>query len=242
MKETNSIYQRNRESPHSHQWNKARLNLHSERNASLSRKHYQTSLRSPVAPHAKPPPESVPFLHWLPGLPWNKIPVLNILSINFLPTTSKTSFISFQRIWWDSWMQKRNSGCLFQVHAEGGAQLPWECSSGCMCLTIHGGEQKLLLVCQAAVTQTYGAHIPAHYLRGPAKVNIFNIKNPPIWLRQLLVLLQPIQILASPQRSPQWGLNSGSGLCNGKIGSCWRTWNCIPLSLNFWFISDNTNL
>ena len=45
------------------------------------------------------------------------------------------------------------------------------------------------------------------------------------------MLLQPVQVLASPQRSPQWGLNSGSGICNGKIGSCWRTWDCIPLSL-----------
>lgn len=152
MKETtNSIYQRNREPPRSLWQKKAHLNLHSEINPSLVRKHYQTSLQSPFAPHARPPPESVPFLHLLPGLPWNKIPVLNVLSVNFLPTMTKSSFICFQRIWWDSLMQQRNY-CPFQVHTKGSAQLPWESSSGSMCLTIYGESKKLLLTCQAGVT------------------------------------------------------------------------------------------
>lgn len=98
----NSIYQWNREPPRS-LWQKKLISVFIQKQMpAWAENTTQTSLHRPFAPHARPPPEPVPFLHSLPGLPWNKIPVLNILSTNFLPTMTKTSFTCFQRIWWDS--------------------------------------------------------------------------------------------------------------------------------------------
>lgn len=118
MKETtNSIHQGNTEPPYPVWQSNAHPSLHSQRNITL------TDLTAqPVCSSFKISTR----IHTIPAsTSWTSLKQNSCaahLTMYFLPTMTKTTFICFQRIPWDSVMQHRTY-CLFEVHTKGSAQL-----------------------------------------------------------------------------------------------------------------------